>query len=131
VRRVESLDPTDGRGFDVRVAGPAPLLVAKLHKIAERVGTKRAENKDALDVVRLLRGVDARPLAGTLSKLESDPRSATITTEAIGHLSVLFGDDHSPGCVMAGRAAFPAESAEVIARSAAILAAEVLRAAGR
>lgn len=34
--RIESLDEEDGRTFEVAVAGPAALLVAKLHKIAER-----------------------------------------------------------------------------------------------
>jgi hypothetical protein len=131
MRRVESLDPGDPRAFDVAVAGPAALLVAKRHKIAERVGTKRAEDKDALDVLRLLRGMDAKTLAARLVALENDPRSAAITTEATGHLSTLFGTDDSPGCVMAGRAAFPAEAADVIAKSAAILSVQVLRAAGR
>lgn len=127
VRRVASLDSADARALDVAVAGPAALLVAKLHKIAERVGTKRAEDKDALDVLRLLRGVEARALGTRLVELTRDERSAAITTEALGHLPALFGTDASPGCVMAARAAFPAESADVIARSAAILAADVLR----
>ena len=34
--RVGALDATDTRSFDVRVAGVAALMVAKLHKIAER-----------------------------------------------------------------------------------------------
>jgi hypothetical protein len=34
--RVGALDPADTRAFDVRVAGVAALMVAKLHKIAER-----------------------------------------------------------------------------------------------
>lgn len=131
VLRVESLDAADPRAFDAAVAGPAALLVAKLHKIAERVGLKRADDKDALDVLRLLRGVDTNLLAARLVALADDPRSAAITTEALGHLSVLFVRDDSPGCAMAGRAAFPAESAEVIARSAAILSGDVLRAVGR
>jgi len=36
--RIETLDDGDDRAFDVAVAGPAALLVAKFHKIAERVG---------------------------------------------------------------------------------------------
>ena len=56
--RVElvSLDPADDRSVLMRVAGPGALLVAKTHKIADRVGTdSRVEDKDALDVFRLLR----------------------------------------------------------------------------
>jgi hypothetical protein len=110
---------------------PAPEYVLARRVLLDALGTKRAEDKDALDVVRLLRGVDAKALAARLAALEVDPRSAAITTEGIGHLSTLFGKDDSPGCLMAGRAAFPAESADVIAKSAAILSAEVLRAARR
>ncbi len=36
IRRIEALDPVDPRAFDIRVAGPAALLVSKLHKISER-----------------------------------------------------------------------------------------------
>lgn len=131
MQQVNSLDPADTRAFAVAVAGPAALLVAKLHKIAERVGTKRAEDKDALDVLRLLRGVEAKVLGGALVMLAKDHRSGAITTEAIEYLATLFGKEDSPGCLMAGRAAFPGEPADVIAKSAAILAAEVLRAIGR
>jgi hypothetical protein len=45
----------DTRSIAVRVAGPAALLVAKVHKISERVGTARQKDKAALDVLRLLR----------------------------------------------------------------------------
>lgn len=37
--RVGALDDADTRTFDVRVAGVAALMVAKLHKIAERKGS--------------------------------------------------------------------------------------------
>lgn len=37
--RIESLEATDMRTYDMRVAGPAALLVAKVHKIADRLGT--------------------------------------------------------------------------------------------
>ena len=31
-----ALDPADSRSFEIRVAGPAALLVSKIHKVAER-----------------------------------------------------------------------------------------------
>ena len=47
-RRITCLDPTDTRTATVWVAGPAALLVAKIHKIAERVVTQdRVRDKDA------------------------------------------------------------------------------------
>ncbi len=57
VLTLTALDPDDARSLEAKVAGPAGLLVAKLHKIDERKGTARANDKDALDVLRLLRGV--------------------------------------------------------------------------
>lgn len=42
-----------GRRFELLVAGPAALLVSKLHKIAERVEEPgRVKDKDALDILR-------------------------------------------------------------------------------
>lgn len=58
-----ALASTDTRAIDVRVAGPAALLVAKVHKISERHGTGRQSDKDALDVLRLLRGTETDDLA--------------------------------------------------------------------
>ena len=60
-RTIESLEDKDDRTFEVAVAGPAALLGAKLHKIAERVDTPgRREDKDALDILRLLQAVPWR-----------------------------------------------------------------------
>lgn len=51
--RVQSLDG-DGRSAVINVAGPAALLVAKLHKLGERVDSPdRLNNKDAHDIYRL------------------------------------------------------------------------------
>ena len=46
------------RRVGVKVAGPASLLVSKLHKLAERLDEPgRLKDKDALDVLRILRAV--------------------------------------------------------------------------
>ncbi len=51
---VASLEETDSRTFDIPVAGPGALLVAKLHKIADRsADVRRRSDKDALDILRL------------------------------------------------------------------------------
>ncbi len=50
----------DDRIFEVRVAGPTALLVAKLHKIADRARQakrRRLDDKDALDLFRLLQAI--------------------------------------------------------------------------
>lgn len=59
VMRVTGFQGSSARGFDIRVAGPATLLVSKLHKISDRAGSQRATDKDAYDVLRLLRGTTA------------------------------------------------------------------------
>jgi len=74
VMQLEALDPADKRVLDMRVAGPAALLVAKVFKIADRVGTTRSIDKDALDTYRLLRGTDRQELAARYQKLLSDIR---------------------------------------------------------
>ncbi len=57
-RTVVALPPTDERSREIWIAGPAALVVAKLHKIGERVGAQdRARDNDALDLYRLLQVV--------------------------------------------------------------------------
>ena len=57
---IEALEAQDPRSIEANVAGPAALLVAKMHKIGERVerarkgGRDRSVGKDAHDVFRPL-----------------------------------------------------------------------------
>jgi hypothetical protein len=66
------LESSDERALDVRVAGASALVVAKVHKISERHGTDRQTDKDALDVLRLLRGTETHDLADRWQKLLTD-----------------------------------------------------------
>jgi hypothetical protein len=93
-RDIAALDPTDDRSFHVRVAGPASLLIAKIHKIAERVDDPdRVVEKDALDVLRLLQAITTDELATGLERLRGDDRARSVTEEA-----VVLGDSlFSPG----------------------------------
>lgn len=84
------MDPADTRSFDVKVAGPATLLVAKIHKIAERVDQPdRLVAKDALDVLRLLQATPTGPLAASMSRLRAEV--ADIVDEALAAGDTLFG----------------------------------------
>ena len=88
---VDALDPADGRRLSVRVAGPSALLVAKLHKLGERVETpNRLNNKDAHDIYRILRAVETEELRGSFVRLLEDEVSGQVTAEAVVHLRVLF-----------------------------------------
>jgi hypothetical protein len=130
---LDALDPADERKFAIRVAVPSALLVAKLHKIVERmeeVGAKRVKEKDALDVSRLLRGVPIETLAEGLKRLRAETVSAVVTDEAHLHLKTLFSTPGSPGSQMVVRATSGLEDPLRIAKSCEALAGELLTAIG-
>jgi hypothetical protein len=125
--RVPALDPTDTRAFDVSVAGVSSLLVAKLHKIAERRDAPdRLQDKDGLDVLRLLRFADTTYLASTLTKLAAHPVAGEVTRQARALLPDLFGYRDSAGSQMAVRASVGLEDSIAIALSCETLARRLL-----
>lgn len=125
--RIAALDETDEREFDIRVANPPALLVAKLHKLGDRTGDPRRErDKDALDVLRLLRATPTAELAAGLRRLGGSELAADVTTEAVNQLDRLFASPDSAGTLAAVRAAQPLESPDTIAASAATLAGRLL-----
>jgi hypothetical protein len=121
-----ALDATDARGFDIRVAGPAALLVAKVHKISERQGTDRQSDKDALDVLRLLRGTETQDLALRYGRLLCDARSADAAKTARALFEAQFAARGGNGVTMAIRSAGPLADANEIAASCAALAGDLL-----
>lgn len=78
VMSIAALEQVDLRKFDIRVAGPAALLIAKVHKIQDRAGSHRSVDKDALDVLRLLRGVATEDIADRFSRILADDRAAAV-----------------------------------------------------
>jgi len=127
---VGALEEVDARRFDIRVAGPSALLVAKLHKLAERAaepGGERLKDKDALDVLRLLRAIPLDVFTDGLDRLRAEAMSAAVTREAITFLERLFGAPSSPGSRMAVRATAGLEDPVTIGDSCAVLADELLR----
>lgn len=122
-RSVAALDPDDQRQVEMFVAGAGALLVAKVHKIAERVGAAdRVSDKDALDVLRLLRATQTEELAASLQLLLHDTLAQPVTAEALSLLPALFGSPQAPGVLMATRAAGAGEHAATIAGSLVALA---------
>jgi hypothetical protein len=115
---IKALDAADPREATIWVAGPAALLVAKTHKIAERAGAQdRVRDKDALDVLRLLRAVPTETLAERLNLLASSDLAAEVTAEARAQLAELFASPDAEAVVMAVRAAGTDEDADTIAAS--------------
>lgn len=86
-----SLDPSDARTSDLRVAGPAALLTAKVIKIGERLEQAasqpdRVKEKDALDVFRLLQAVDTSAFVLGFQRHQEDQHASAATTEALSIL---------------------------------------------
>ena len=129
--RLSALDTDDGREFEIRVAAPSALLVAKLHKLADRSHereAKRLKDKDALDVLRLLRAIPVEGLAQCLRELGDSVLAGDVTHEAIAHLQALFGETTSAGTVMVVRATERLEDPGVMAASCVALADDLVRA---
>ena len=125
--KIASLDPGVERSVAMLVAGPAALLVAKVHKIAERTGTGgRANDKDALDVLRLLQAIDTATLAAGLAQLADHDLSAAVTAEAVSQLAPLFGNPEAVGIRMAVRAAGPNAQQDVLSASLTVLSSDLL-----
>lgn len=104
--RIPALDPADERSFDVEVAGVAALMVAKAHKIHDRLADKpgRLNDKDAADVFRLMQSTAPAEVARTLSGLREHETAGSPTDAAIGFIIELFGSRRGDGVQMAVRA---------------------------
>jgi len=103
---IAALDPDDRREAPIRVAGVAALLVAKTHKIADRIDsgrTDRLSDKDAADVLRLMQATDVAVMAAKLVELAAHPRAGETTGIAIGRFDELFGTRNGAGVEMATR----------------------------
>lgn len=126
---IKAFEPSDLREHRLAVAGPAALLVAKLHKLADRLSDpKRLARKDALDVLRLLRAVPTANLATSIRRLMDAEVSQAVTTEAIAHLRTLFGSAASTGSQLAALAVEGVGDPPTVAASCAVLAEELLSA---
>jgi hypothetical protein len=106
-----SLDPShDNRRIEVNVAGVVALLIAKAHKIADRLAdagrgrTDRLTDKDAGDVVRLMTTSRARVSRETLRKLLADPTVNGTAHAGATLLRTQFGTRAGAGVEMAVRA---------------------------
>ena len=125
---VESLDG-DGRSAIVNVAGPGALLIAKLHKLGERVDTPgRLNDKDAHDTYRLLVATETSDLAETIRELLADELSQEVTAQALNYLKDLFASPEALGSTMAGRAEEGVGQPDTVSASVSFLAQDLLSA---
>lgn len=125
---ISALATSDERRYSVKVAGLAALVVAKTHKIAERIGTPtRLVDKDAHDIYRILVVAELDETSVALNKLLEDPLSRDVTEQSLAHLRNLFaaGPD-ATGSTMAGRAEEGIGEPATVALAVSVMAAELL-----
>ena len=131
---IAALDAKDPRSFSVAAAGPAALIVSKMHKIQERLAERehrRLDDKDALDTLRLLQASPTDALAEMFVQLVRADVCATVTDEALTALRDLFAEPRAPGAQMAVRAAGALAVPDEIAGSCAALTSDLLAAVAR
>ena len=131
---IGSLAPEAGRRCILKVAGPAALLVAKVHKVGERLedpDERRREQlpKDAFDIYRLLRAVETAALASELRLLRSHEVSGRVTAEALSMFEELFGSPSGAGTGLAVTSVGVLEDPAFIAASSVTLSRDLLEAA--
>lgn len=118
---IRSFDETDARTALLNVAGCGALLVAKAHKLGERLDRpQRLKPKDAGDVYRLYDSADPDVMAALLKKLLDDERSSATTEVALTYLRQLFGTSRAPGhelAVQALRGTLPEETVSAVITS--------------
>lgn len=130
---VASLEPSDTRAIELRVAGPAALLTAKAIKIGERLGQAdrqpdRLKQKDALDAFRLLQAIDTAVLVEGFRRHGHEEHAAAASDEAL----VLYAEHAtSPRGRFAVLAAQAAQGDPTVAPAFAALASQFLSAMGR
>ncbi|MGH2715620.1 MAG: hypothetical protein ACRDM7_17370 [Thermoleophilaceae bacterium] len=117
---VAALSPADSRSIEVEVAGSTALLIAKAHKLHDRIAasrTDRIDDKDAADVVRLMQTTSATDVGTIFIKLREDKIARRPSMNGLTYLNDLFGRRGRPGIAMASRAlriGVPEERVEAI-----------------
>ena len=130
---VGALGPGDSRAYEINVAGPAALLVAKIHKLADRTEVndeRRLSNKDAFDIFRLLQAVETVELVEEIGRLADDPRAAGVTVEAKARFRDMFGTRTAIGTRLVAEHVVGIEDRDVIIASSVALSTELVEAMG-
>ena len=97
-----------------------------MHKISERRDTPRQSDKDALDVLRILRGTTTEDLGARYRRLLIDARSSEAATMGLDLLRDQFARRAGVGVEMAIRSAGPLASADELAASCELLSSDLL-----
>ena len=101
---IGALSASDRRQFTVRVAGPAALVIAKAHKIRDRLADGRVDriaDKDAADVYRLMLAVPVGDLVERLRPLLGHEAAGPACRDGVNAMRRLFGTRAGRGVEMA------------------------------
>lgn len=108
VLAIEAVEAEDRRSIASKVAGPTALLIAKAHKIGDRLAQKarpdRLIDKDASDVYRIMLTMAPERINEVVPMLLDDPRVAGPVQRGLELLRGQFGARRAPGVEMAVRA---------------------------
>ena len=131
---ISALEVSDIRTFEIWVAGPAALLVAKVIKLTERFDINdpdRVPQKDALDLFRLMQVIPTAELAQRLNRLLQSEVAAPTTTGAIQALARDFARSDAKAPKLAAQASgLPRSQRGVLAESFALLVRDLLEVLG-
>ena len=131
---ISALEVSDIRTFEIWVAGPAALLVAKVIKLTERFDINdpdRVPQKDALDLFRLMQVIPTAELAQRLNRLLQSEVAAPTTTGAIQALARDFARSDAKAPKLAAQASgLPRSQHGVLAESFALLVRDLLEVLG-
>ena len=128
---IRSLFPGADRSCILKVAGPDALLVSKVHKIGERASGSSPQRreplpKDAFDVYRLLRAVDAAEMASELGLLLAHEVSRQVTSDALAMFERLFGARSGVGTELVVQHVLGLEDPDFMAESSVALCQKLL-----
>ena len=135
-RKIISLTPDADRSCILKVAGPAALLVSKLHKIGERLegpDSRRRHGlaKDAFDIYRLLRAIDTAEMASEFDLLASHEVSSHVASDALSMFRSLFGAASGTGTQLVVSAVQGLEDPDFITQSSVALCQDLIEATTR
>jgi hypothetical protein len=136
-RKLISYEAGDTRWFDVNVAGPMALVLAKSFKIGERADRRRESpdrwqraEKDTVDLLRLLMGTDTGELVERMHRVMEDELVSASAGRGLDHLQSQFGSRRDPGAQLLAGAADDDDQGEQWAASAVALTADLVAALG-
>mgnify|MGYP000205060480 CR=1 FL=1 len=126
---IGAFSDSDNRKYQIKVANPSAILIAKCFKIYERIeNPARRNNKDSFDVYRILAGTPMLNLSSSLRDLRDREQVGTEVRIGLDYFEQLFARSlESPGVVAVGETVRGIDNENRYKVSALALAKELLK----